>query len=194
MEESLRTSRKFRQLVHNGPPELVEVVAPGMGMSDLLAQQSPEFLDGTEPRGIGGQGKHYQSGVLLHCLEHYGMPMVGPVVPDQVDSFGLRISTRDLANILGETPYGNPGTVPGQDLAGRSIQEAHQAHQGVGAMAVTHLGLLTTQAGPQPALAGLSVETGLVLEEQDSVFRILLSFLQGLHQSPLFGVYWGSGL
>lgn len=120
--------------------------------------------------------------------------MVGPVIPDQVGSLGPRIGLGDLADTPGQATHGNPGEVPGQHLARDPIQEAHHPHQGVGAMAVAHLGLTAAHAGPQPASAGLAVEAGLILEEQHRSSRTLPGLSQSLHYSPLFTQYWGSGL
>lgn len=61
---------ELRQLVQDGVPKLVEVVAPGMGMGNLLVQQAPELLYGAQPGSIGGQGKHHQARVFLNSLKH----------------------------------------------------------------------------------------------------------------------------
>jgi|GEM_PF-6737526 len=190
----MRTVREFCQTVPNGLPKLDEVITPGMRMSDLLAQQSPELLDVVEPRGIGWQWKHYQARVFLQCLEYYWMIMVGPIIPSQIDCLGLRVSTGNLANKLGKTLHRNLRAIPSQNLAGGDIQEADHTHQSVGAMAVAHLGLPTAKASPQPTLAGLPIEAGFVLKKQNNITRIQPSFLHGLLQSPFFSAYWRSGL
>lgn len=122
------------------------------------------------------------------------MKMIGPVIPHNVDFAGIGIASGHSCQAFPNPGHGHTVEIPGQDFTFNRIQEAYYPHASIGAMTIPHLGLATPHKGPQPSLAGLPVESGLIFKQQYYLSRAISGFLEGLLQSPLFSLYRGSGL
>src|SRR4030042_4762204 len=165
-----------------------------MSMGHSLPNETPELLDGVEPGGVGRQVNEFQAGVLRQSFQSFGVEMDRPIIDDQVDSLGLGIALSGATPALSQARRRHPVEAPCLHSTIHRIQKAYDSHQGVGTVAVAQPGLATAHARPQPSLAGLTVEAGLITKQQDYLSWTRAGFPKGLLQAPFFSTYAGSGL
>ena len=171
-----------------------EIVAPGMGMGGPLFDPPPELLNVVQPRRIGGQRQDVDTRFCGQSRADFGVEVDRPVVGDQVYLVGLRVEGTYLFPALGQPVRRHAWEVPDLHLSTHGVQHTYDTHQGVGAVAVAHPRLAAPQACPQPSLAGLAVEAGLVSKQHPHLSRTGTGLVEGLNQPPLFSSYSGSGL
>ena len=117
-----------------------------------------------------------------------------PAIDDQVDGLGLRIALSSTQPALTQAGCRHPVEIPGLHPSAYRVEKAHEPHECVSAVAVGQPGLRPPQRSPQPGLAGLTVEAGLITEQQDYLSWTGAGFPESLLQAPLFSAYLGSGL
>ena len=157
--------------------ELVEEVADtltegfpimnkAMHVQDILTQPAPEFFDGIKPRRIGGQTNGVKAWILSQSRQHVWVGMNAPVVMNDVNGFGARVSLVELG-VKGDDLFATDDVV---------VEKVHPPGQGIQTADGAPLGVVTISIGlgwsdpPHPNRGRPSIEAKFIQKDR---FRVI---------------------